>query len=149
MGCCFSWPANVKLLFKKNKSLLYLLLILFSEVDVNLLKCRCFFLFFLNPRTQRPRVYLWLMCNTKPWPTPFSHCFACLDACVCCTVCTVRPSLPPVFLGGFTMRFWKWADLWNVMVRNSLSGRVKTSPLISAYRAETKYMSWSSQSLKG
>lgn len=85
------------------------------------------------------------MCNTEPRPTPVSPCFACLPAalCVLCVLYCIPP--PLFFLAGsgrvFTMRK-KGADPWNAMVRNSLSGRVKTSPLISSYRAKTKCMTW-------
>lgn len=85
------------------------------------------------------------MCNTEPRPTPVSPCFACLPAalCVLCVLYFIPP--PCFFLAGsgrvFTMRK-KGADPWNAMVRNSLSGRVKTSPLISSYRAKTKCMTW-------
>lgn len=71
---------------------------------------------FISAKTW-PQIYLWLMWNTKPGPTPFSHCFVCvcvcihMGVCVCCLYCTyctiVRVSCACLRGVVFIMKVWK------------------------------------------
>lgn len=61
----------------------------------------------------------------------FSYGRVCCRYCMYCTI--VRVCCACLRGGGIHYESLKEADLWNVEVRNSLSGRVRASPLICPY----------------
>lgn len=75
-------------------------------------------------------------------PSPIALCVCVcihMGVCVCClyrTYCTIVRVSCMFEGGGIHYESLKEGDLWNVGVRNSLSGRVKASPLICPYPAE-------------